>query len=98
MLGIDKTTISRFKNMSDSFIKRVLHEEEIIEYNASENKELFLAARWAIKEALYKADNTNVEFSKMKITKENRQYKFPGYIISTTNEGDDYIAIVMKVK
>lgn len=96
MLGIDKTTISRFKNPTKEFLEKVLHPLEIVEYDKSENKEHFLAARWAIKEALFKADNANFTFSKIRIEKIDRKYVYKGYEISTTSEGDEYIAIVMK--
>ncbi len=96
MLGIDKTTISRFKDASAEFVGRVLHPDERVEFESSENKPYFLAARWAIKEALYKAGNKKI-FKETKLTKQDRKYFYPGYEISTTSEGDDYIAIVMKV-
>lgn len=96
MLGIDKTTISRFKNPTNEFIEKVLHPLEIKEYQATENKERYLAARWAIKEALFKANNSNFAFSKIRIEKIDSRYVYQDYEISTTSEGDEYIAIVMK--
>lgn len=96
MLGIDKTTISRFINPSNGLIKKILHFDEIKEYELCENKPYYLAAHWAIKEALYKADNSKNVFSEIKIEKKDRVYSYPGFIISTTSENDDYIAIVMK--
>lgn len=44
MLGIDMTTISRFENASEQLIQRILHPDEIIELESSENKSYFLAA------------------------------------------------------
>ena len=96
MIGIDLTTISRFKNKSETFVKTILSEQELIEYNLAENKELFLATRWAIKEALFKCDNSLLPFSKINIKKEDRKYKFENYSISTSSEGDLYIAIAKK--
>lgn len=96
MLGIDKTTISRFRDASETLVKRILHPDEVIEYQTSEDKQYYLAARWAIKEALFKADNENKNFNEIRINKSYREYTYPGYVISTTSEGDSYIAIVMK--
>lgn len=98
MLGIDITKISRFKNAKDTLIKKILHPKEITKYQESENKAKFLAIRFAIKEALFKANNSNFIFSKIEIQKKNRVYQYPGYVISTSNEDDYYIAIVKKEK
>ena len=95
MLGIDITKINRFENPKDSFLKKTLHPDEIVEYNKSTDKSMFLAKRWAIKEALYKADNELFHFNKIKIIKEDRKYKFQGYIISTSKE-DNYIVAIAK--
>ncbi|WKX02227.1 holo-ACP synthase [Candidatus Mycoplasma mahonii] len=98
MLGIDLTQISRFKDVSDSFIRKILHPDEIVKYNLSEDKPKFLAKRWAVKEALYKADNSLKYFNKIKLFDDNRTMRYPGYNISTSNEGDYYVAIVQKEK
>ena len=96
MIGIDLTTISRFKGKSETFVKTILSNQELIEYNLTQNRELFLASRWAIKEALYKCDNSLLPFNKINIRKEKRKYKFENYSISTSSEGDLYIAIAKK--
>lgn len=96
MLGIDLTKISRFNNPTESLIKKMLHPNEIIEYEKAEDKTLFLAARWAIKEALFKADNQYFHFNKVEIKEVNRIFQFPGYIITTTKEDDYYFAVVME--
>lgn len=98
MLGIDLTKVSRFKNKNDKFLIKTLHPEEIKEYHQSENKELYLATRWAIKEALFKSDNSRFSFNETRIIQENRVYTLPGYIISTSKEDDYVIAIVQKEK
>ena len=98
MLGIDITNIKRFEKQNQQFIEKVLHRDEIIEYNNSKEKAVFLAKRWAIKEALFKADNKLFSFSEINIKKEDRTYKYPGYVISTSREGDIIIAIAQKEK
>lgn len=95
-IGIDITRISRFKDAKQSLIDRVLHPEEKEEFSICENKELFLAARWAIKEALYKTNNELFHFDKIKVIKKNNVYTYPGYDISTSKEDDYYTAIVKR--
>ena len=96
MIGIDITNISRFKEVSESFIKRVLHENEVKLYETSGNKPRFLAKRWSIKEALFKADNSFKEFSNIELIDNGRITSFKGFDISTSTEDDYYIAIVKK--
>ena len=96
MLGIDLTRVSRFKNASDSFLKKVLHTSEIEEYDNSNDKPLFLAKRWAIKEALFKADNSLVNFNKIQITKKNDKYNYDDFYISTSREDEYVVAIARK--
>ena len=98
MIGIDITRISRFENSSESLIKRVLHKNEIILYKESEDKPRFLAKMWSIKEALFKADNSLKEFSKIELIDKGRITTFKGFEISTSTEDDYYIAIVKKEK
>lgn len=95
-IGIDITRISRFNEVTQAYLEKTLTESEILEYNIAINKPLFLAARWAIKEALYKADNQYFHFNKVEIKVENSIYVFPGYKISTSTEDDYYIAFVQK--
>jgi len=45
MLGIDLTKISRFDDAKDTLVKKVLHPNEIKEYEKSKEKPKFLAAR-----------------------------------------------------
>lgn len=96
MIGIDLTKISRFKDAKKTFIEKMLHPDEIVELEKSINQELFLAERWAIKEALFKANNDFFHFNKFALKLENRVFKFPGYIITTTKEDDYYVAVVIK--
>lgn len=95
-IGIDITKISRFENAKQSLVDRILHQDEKEEFLRSENKALFLANRWAIKEALYKTNNDLFHFDKIKVIKNDNVYTYPGYDISTSKEEDYYIAIVKR--
>ncbi|MCR8613132.1 MAG: 4'-phosphopantetheinyl transferase superfamily protein [Mycoplasma sp.] len=97
-IGVDITTISRFKNKGSSFIKKVLSEEEILEYNVSKNKPRFLAVHWSIKEAIFKVDNKYSNFKDINIIKENKRYKHDEFEITTSCEADTYISIVRRIK
>ncbi|SYV91712.1 Uncharacterised protein, partial [Mesomycoplasma hyorhinis] len=49
MIGIDIANIQRFRNKSQTFLKKILHNEEILEYSLldfEEDKLRFLATRW----------------------------------------------------
>ena len=95
-IGIDITRISRFKDASETLIGRILHPNEKTLFDQSEDKAKFLAARWAIKEALFKTNNNLFHFDKIEIVKEDKIYTYPGYDISTSTEDDTYIAIVKR--
>lgn len=90
MVGIDITKISRFDNWTESKIKRILHPEEIMELSQANDKSLFLATRFAIKESLFKIDNNLFHFDKINIRKENKRYVYKDFNISTSKE-DDYL-------
>ena len=53
MIGIDLTSIKRFKNKKLNFVQKVLSDDEFLEWQNIENKELYLAQRWSIKEAIF---------------------------------------------
>lgn len=96
MIGIDLTNKNRFENASESFVKKILSKDEILEYKNSKDKVSFLAKRWAIKEAIFKADNSKVSFNKISIKKENNKYTYEDFEISTSSEGEAIIAIALK--
>lgn len=98
MIGIDMTRISRFNNKLKKvkFIERILHPEEIIEFKKTQFPSKFLASRWAIKEALFKCNNDFYHFDKILIKVKNNQFNFFNYKITTSQEGDYYIAMVIK--
>ncbi|MDJ1646006.1 4'-phosphopantetheinyl transferase superfamily protein [Mycoplasma phocimorsus] len=100
MIGVDITKISRFNNVTKAFIKRFLSKEEFESYNKLEKnlKPGFLAARWAIKEAIFKADNSYFSFNKINLFKENGRYvtNDNNFYISTSTEDDILIAYVLR--
>ena len=95
MLGIDLTKVSRFEDKSDSFVRRILNVDEIKEYHKANDKAFYLANAWAIKEALFKADNILSNFNEIRITKSNGVYNYSNFEISTSNE-DGYIVAIAK--
>ncbi|MGL4343302.1 MAG: holo-ACP synthase [Metamycoplasmataceae bacterium] len=96
MIGVDITTISRFKEKDENFARKILSENEFQEFLEIENKSYYLATRWAIKEAIFKADNSFASFNKIDIHKNNNKYFFQNFHISTSHEGDFLIAFVLK--
>ncbi|WP_036463673.1 4'-phosphopantetheinyl transferase superfamily protein [Mycoplasmopsis sturni] len=96
--GVDITRISRFKNKDYKFAKRILSEDELFEFmrEKSENQPLYLARAWAIKEAIFKADNTYAEFQKITLKKINKRWTFKDFKISISHEGDYLIAFVIR--
>lgn len=99
MIGVDIAKISRFQNPEERFLQRILSPTELEEYyNKTKNQALFLATRWAIKEAIFKADNQYFQFDKINIVKKIRTYFFEGFVISTSKEADLVIAFVIKLK
>lgn len=54
-VGVDIVKISRFNDVSEHFISRILTNEEKEEYLKRSNKTQYLASRFAVKEAYFKA-------------------------------------------
>lgn len=96
MIGIDLTRISRFENVSEDLINRILSPSELNNFNHNPDKAKFLATHWAVKEALFKSDNKYSNFNEITIAKINNRWVFEDYEISTSDEGDFIIAIVTK--
>ncbi|MCU4706930.1 4'-phosphopantetheinyl transferase superfamily protein [Mycoplasma sp. CSL7503-lung] len=96
-VGVDLVKISRFNDKSLTFAKRILSQNELEEYNSlpDEQKTLFLARSWAIKEAIFKANNEYFDFSKISLRKENKVWKFEEFAISISHEDDFLIAFVI---
>ncbi|MBN0919258.1 4'-phosphopantetheinyl transferase superfamily protein [[Mycoplasma] gypis] len=101
-VGIDLTTIKRFDEIDILAIKRFLSKSEFDEYleitktHTKDFINLFLATRWALKEAIFKADNRFYEFKKINITKHDNVYHFENFSLSTSNENGMVIAIAIK--
>ncbi len=61
-IGVDLATVSRIasthKRFTRRFARRFLHENELVAYDSHQNKERFLAKRFAVKEAAVKALGT----------------------------------------
>ncbi|MGL5520420.1 MAG: 4'-phosphopantetheinyl transferase superfamily protein [Metamycoplasmataceae bacterium] len=97
MIGVDLTKISRFENIETDLILRVLSPKEVNDYKALKQdlKAKYIATRWAIKEAIFKADNKYSNFSKIYINKKEKVYSFKEFQISVSNEGDYIIAFVI---
>lgn len=99
-VGIDITSIKRFNDRKDSFIKRILTEEEYSVYNELSivKKPVFLATRWACKEAIFKAteDPKYLEYSILN-SKSGKPYvlNHENMKVSISHEGDTAIAIVI---
>jgi holo-[acyl-carrier protein] synthase len=55
MIGVDITSIKRFKKSTESLATKILTQDEMLEYNAVKNKANYLAGRWACKESVFKA-------------------------------------------
>lgn len=53
-VGVDLTQIKRFAH-KETLMRRLLTDEELIKYEATDDKPAYLAVRWAAKEAIFKA-------------------------------------------
>lgn len=98
MVGIDITSINRFENKDEKFARKILSDYEFLVWQKEESKELFLATRWAIKEAIFKSDNQFSNFSDINIWKKQNRYVFQNFEISTSRENNFVIAIAIKRK
>ncbi|MCT4469833.1 4'-phosphopantetheinyl transferase superfamily protein [Mycoplasma sp. HS2188] len=95
-IGVDITSIQRFLNIPNGFEKRYCHPNELKIIAKSKNKTKDLATIWAIKEALFKADNQLFEFNKIELTHTETGWEYnDNYTISNSNEGDLVIAFVV---
>ncbi len=95
-IGVDITSIKRFENKKDSFIKKVLSDQEYKEWLEAENKELYVAQRWAIKEALFKANNELHDYHNIDIKRNPKGFfEFQNYKISTSKENEYVVAFVV---
>ena len=80
-IGVDLVKINRFKDVSEHFINRVLTSLEKEEYLKRENKIEYLASRFAVKEAYFKASQ---DIHYLKISTLNDEKGKP-YIVDKKN-------------
>ncbi|QQH21917.1 4'-phosphopantetheinyl transferase superfamily protein [Mycoplasmopsis bovis] len=98
-IGLDMTKISRFQELKKSTVIRILSTDELREFDELKSdyeKQKYLATRWCIKEAMFKADNNIPAFDKITIIKKQGAYQHSDFMISTTDEDDLIIAVVIK--
>ncbi|WP_426461007.1 holo-ACP synthase [Mycoplasma hafezii] len=97
-IGVDITTISRFEKVDSYFARRILSdaEFELFQTLQDDKKAKFLARAWAIKEAIFKANNDYYEFSKINLQKINHRWTFKNFEISISHEKDLLIAFVIE--
>ncbi len=101
-VGIDLTYIPRFVN-KDMLAKKILADEEYIEYELSDNKAQYLASRFALKEALIKCLELNilaVDLSKIIVKKKINgaiyvEYLSNIYSASLSHENEYCVGIVI---
>ncbi|MEE3928446.1 4'-phosphopantetheinyl transferase superfamily protein [Mycoplasmopsis ciconiae] len=102
MIGVDLVKISRFedpKKHQKKFISRFLNEQEIETFENIlnfEDKSVFLAKTWAVKEAIFKADNFYSNFRNINLKKVNNKIIFENFEISISHEDDFLVAFVLK--
>ncbi|WP_025755116.1 4'-phosphopantetheinyl transferase superfamily protein [Mycoplasmopsis cricetuli] len=97
-IGVDITQISRFHNKKITFAQKILGKKELLEYQnlTCKDQALFLARAWAIKEAIYKADNSYSNYHKIDLVKSNNKWTFENFNISISHENDLLVAFVIK--
>ena len=99
MIGVDITSIKRFENKNELFAKKILSEQEFLQWQKSEQPALFLAQRWSIKEALFKANNDYHNFQNINIVREpSGRFSFKNFQITTSKEDDYVVAVVLEGK
>ncbi|WP_036452286.1 4'-phosphopantetheinyl transferase superfamily protein [Mycoplasma buteonis] len=97
-VGVDLTTISRFENIPNGFEKRFLSKWELEQFYLLQpsKKALFLARSWAIKEAIFKANNQYHTFTNIELRKKDHRWTFKNFEISISHEKDLLIAFVVE--
>lgn len=90
-LGTDIVKVSRFNDVSESFLKRVFHPLELDEVKAISNTSNYLAKRFAAKEALYKAVNNKIEFRDIAVL--NKKSGEPYFQCSLTDTLNIHLSI-----
>lgn len=101
MIGVDIVKINRFANKSDYFARRILSNRELNYYNQQidiDSKTRVLASIWAIKEAIFKADNQNASFQKIELEHTDKGWKSQNFDISISHDEDAGILIAFVIK
>ncbi len=99
-VGIDVINNNRIKD-DPEFVKKILNKEELPLYEKRSDKKIYLASRWAIKEAFIKALGKGVSYDKIAVLSEvsGKPYiKYEGQIykgVSVSHEKDYSVAIVI---
>ncbi len=104
-VGVDIAKISRFERIINlyekGFIRKVLHKNEIEEYNKItiiENKTKYLASRWSFKEALVKATgNKGLIFSMIYLKKDLTGKPFIKFDEDYLDKNHEFKEIVKKL-
>lgn len=99
-IGVDIVKIDRLKDVDQHFINRVYTQEEINVYNSLslDKKIIFLASRWAVKEAIFKANNQKDYLSYGCVNDINGKpyiVNHPEIKVSISHDGDYVIAFVI---
>lgn len=99
-IGVDIVKIDRLKDVDQHFINRVYTQEEINVYNSlsSDKKMIFLASRWAVKEAIFKTNNQKDYLSYGCVNDINGKpyiVNHPEIKVSISHDGDYVIAFVI---
>ncbi|MCD8194802.1 MAG: holo-ACP synthase [Coprobacillus sp.] len=99
-VGIDLVNVNRIKE-DEAFVSHILAEEERDAYYRRSDKKIYLASRWAIKEAFIKALGKGVSYDKIIVCNEvnGKPYiKYGGQVykgVSVSHEKDYSVAIVI---
>lgn len=104
-IGIDIIATKRIK-CNNEFAKKILSLEEYEYYKNLKNikiKKIYLCSRWALKEALYKCDNSLDSYVNITISKESSNDIFvkgnkDKYSISLSHEKDYCVGVAIKIK
>lgn len=100
-IGVDLVELNRFSSKNENFFKRFMHEKELAKFsqlNSKNQKIVYAASIWGIKEAMFKADNNYAKFAEFYIQRdENDQFwVHPNFDITISHTGRLLVAIVSK--
>ena len=98
--GIDLTRTSRFTRLVKTrFPNKILNPKELVEFRSAHDPARFLATRWALKEAAFKALPHRIDFKDIHTWKQLKKpmIHIPGYhsSCSLSHEGDLVMASVV---